>query len=32
MLIPLWNLKPSEHSETIVPPLQPLNRELTINL
>jgi len=32
MLIPLWNLKPSDHSETIGPPLQPLNRELTINL
>jgi sugar phosphate permease len=32
MLIPLWNLKPSDHSETIGPPLQPLNRELTTNL
>jgi sugar phosphate permease len=32
MLIPLWNLKPSDHSETIGPPLPPLDRELMINL
>ena len=32
MLIPLWNLKPSDHSETIGPPLQPMDRELTPNL
>lgn len=32
MLVPLWNLKPSDHSETIGPPLQPLDRELTANL
>jgi hypothetical protein len=32
MLIPLWNLKPSDHSETIGPPLQLLDRELTPNL
>lgn len=32
MLIPLWNLKPSDHSETLGPPLQPLDRELTTNL
>ena len=32
MLIPLWNLKPSDHSETIGPPLQPLDRRLTTNL
>ena len=32
MLIPLWNLKPSDHSETIGPPLQSLDREMTTNL
>jgi sugar phosphate permease len=31
MLIPLWNLKPSDQSET-TGPLQPLDRELKINL
>ncbi len=31
MLIPLWNLKPSDHLETILPPLQPLD-PLTTNL
>jgi sugar phosphate permease len=31
MLIPLWNLKPSDHSETIEPTLQPLHRELRSN-
>jgi sugar phosphate permease len=32
MLIPLWNLKPSDQSKTIEPPLQLLDRGLTTNL
>ena len=32
MPIPLWNLKPSDHSQTSGPPLQSLDRELKINL
>ena len=32
MLIPLWNLKPSDHAEMIGSPLQSQDQELTANL
>ena len=31
MLIPLWNLRPSDQSEPTMPPLSPLEQELTIH-